>query len=75
MSQALSPSPDGSFDQTWAPNEPNTMRVTGRATATTFEATLTCVSGGPSGSINAVGLGTYACGSAPPARPSGSGLV
>ena len=54
-SQALSPRADGSFDQTWAPNEPNTMRVAGRATATTFEATLTCVSGGPSGSINASG--------------------
>lgn len=54
-SQSVSPRPDGSFDDTWAPNEPNTMRVTGRVTATTFEATLTCVSGGPSGSITATG--------------------
>jgi hypothetical protein len=31
------------------------MRITGRVTATTFEATMTCVSGGPSGSITATG--------------------
>lgn len=46
---------DGNFAETWSPSAPNTLRVVGRATATTFEATLTCVSGGPSGSINATG--------------------
>lgn len=54
-SQSVNVRPDGTFDETWAPSQPNTMRVTGRATATTFEATLACVSGGPSGTITATG--------------------
>ena len=54
-SQTVSPRADNTFDETWAPNEPNTMRVTGSVTATAFQATLTCVSGGPSGSISATG--------------------
>jgi hypothetical protein len=50
---------DGSFNQTWSPMDPNTLRVAGRADTTRFDATLTCVSGaGPTGSINATGSGT-----------------
>ncbi len=58
---------NGNFNQTWSVNEPNTMRVAGQATATTFQATLTCVNGARSGSISATGSnnsysGTFAFG-------------
>ena len=56
-SQAASAGADGVIDTTWAPNEPNTMRVTGRVTAAGFEATLACVSGGAPGSISAAASG------------------
>jgi hypothetical protein len=50
---------DGSFNVTWAPTDPNTLRVVGRVDATRFDATLSCVSGaGPTGAINATGNGT-----------------
>jgi hypothetical protein len=59
-SQTVSVDGNGRFDTTWAPNEPNTMRVTGTLTATTFNATLNCVSGSGSGSMSATGGGgTY----------------
>jgi hypothetical protein len=49
--------PSGTFDTTWAPNEPNTMRVAGTVNDTTFAATLACVSGSGAGSIQASGSG------------------
>lgn len=47
--------PDGSFDETWSATDPNTVRIAGRVTASTFDATLNCVSGGAGGSISATG--------------------
>ena len=50
----------GSFNETWSVNEPNTMRVTGQVTPTTFQATITCINGARSGSISASGSnGSY----------------
>jgi hypothetical protein len=49
--------PNGTFDVTWAPNEPNVMRVAGTLNDTSFSATLSCVSGPGSGSIQASGSG------------------
>jgi hypothetical protein len=46
---------NGNFDNVWSPSQPNTLRVVGRVTATTLQATLTCVSGARSGSISATG--------------------
>ena len=58
--QNLHPDASGRFDETWSPGEPNTARITGSASDTTFTATLTCVSGGSSGSLSASGSGgTY----------------
>ena len=45
----------GNFNLTWAPNEPNTLRISGQLTATSFQATLACVSGAQTGSISASG--------------------
>jgi hypothetical protein len=58
---------NGSFNTTWAPNEPNTARVSGQLTATSFQATIACVNGALSGSITATGsnntyTGTFAFG-------------
>jgi hypothetical protein len=67
--QALSVQQDGSFNQIWSPNEPNTLRAVGRVDSTRLDATLSCVSGaGPTGAINATGngssfSGTFAFGS------------
>ncbi len=66
-SHNVSPDANGNFNQTWSVNEPNTMRVTGQVTATTFQATLTCVNGARSGSLSATGSnnsynGTFAFG-------------
>lgn len=59
-SQSVGADASGNFNETWAPNEPNTMRVAGQVTSTTFQATLTCVNGARSGSISASGSnGTY----------------
>ena len=59
-SQVVTADTNGRFDTTWAPNEPNTMRVAGTATDTAFNATLNCVSGNGSGSMAATGGGgTY----------------
>jgi hypothetical protein len=55
--QVLHPDANGNFDETWAPNQPNTARLAGRVTDTTFTATITCTSGGPSGSLSASGSG------------------
>ena len=67
-SQALSGvDAGGNFNMTWAPNEPNTLRISGQLSATSFQATLACVSGAQSGSISATGSnnsysGTFAFG-------------
>jgi hypothetical protein len=45
------------FDTTWSPNEPNTLRVTGTATDTAFNANIACVNGAASGTISATGTG------------------
>lgn len=50
---------DGTFNETWSPSEPNTIRIQGRVDASRFEATLTCASrAGPTGSISASGNGS-----------------
>lgn len=66
-SQVVSVDASGSFNTTWAPNEPNTARVSGQLTATSFQATIACVNGALSGSITATGsnntyTGTFAFG-------------
>jgi hypothetical protein len=53
--QPIAIAPDGAFDDTWSMNDPNTMRVTGRATGGTLQATISCTNGGASGSITATG--------------------
>jgi hypothetical protein len=59
-SQVVPADRSGRFDTTWAPNEPNTLRVAGTVTDTAFNATLNCVSGNGSGSMAATGGGgTY----------------
>jgi hypothetical protein len=59
-SQNVGADANGRFDITWAPTQPNTLRVVGTVTATAFNATLTCVSGNGSGSLSATGSGgTY----------------
>jgi hypothetical protein len=63
-SQALSGvDANGNFNMTWAPNEPNTARISGQLTATSFQATLACVNGAQSGSISATGSGSSYSGS------------
>lgn len=58
-SQAIG-TPTGAFDITWSPNEPNTLRVTGSVSETSFNANMACVSGSGTGSIQATGSGgTY----------------
>jgi len=54
---------NGNFNLTWAPNEPNTLRISGQVTATSFQATITCVNGAQSGSISATGSGSTYSGS------------
>jgi hypothetical protein len=59
-SQNVGPDASGRFDTTWAPSQPNTLRVVGTVTGTAFNATLTCVSGNGSGTLAATGSGgTY----------------
>ena len=59
-SQNVTPDRSGHFDTTWSPNEPNTLRVVGTVTDTTFDASLSCVTGNGSGSMAATGSGgTY----------------
>jgi hypothetical protein len=63
-SQALSGvDANGNFNMTWSPNEPNTLRITGQLTATTFNATIACVNGAQSGAISATGSGNSYSGS------------
>jgi hypothetical protein len=58
--QVLDADASGNFDFTWAPSEPNTLRVTGRVTDTAVTATLSCTNGAASGSLTATGSGgTY----------------
>lgn len=45
----------GNFDLIWSPNEPNTLRISGRVTGTTFQANLACTNGAGSGTISATG--------------------
>jgi hypothetical protein len=59
-SQNVNADANGRFDTTWAPSQPNTLRVVGMVTDTAFNATLSCVSGNGSGSLAATGSGgTY----------------
>jgi hypothetical protein len=59
-SQNVDTDANGRFDTTWAPSQPNTLRVVGTVTDTAFDATLSCVSGNGSGSMAATGSGgTY----------------
>jgi len=65
--QALGVDASGNFNMIWAPNEPNTARISGQLSSTTFQATLACVNGAQSGSISATGSnfnysGTFAFG-------------
>jgi len=53
----------GNFNETWSVNEPNTVRVAGQVTPTTFQATLNCTNGARSGSISATGSGNSYSGS------------
>lgn len=61
--QNVSADANGNFDQTWAPNEPNTARINGRVTSTSFQATIACTNGATSGSISATGSGSSFSGS------------
>ena len=62
---------DGSFDETWSTQTPNTLRAAGRADASSLQATLTCAARqGPTGSLSANGsnyrmTGTFSFGNAP----------
>jgi hypothetical protein len=58
-SQAVGPpgSALGNFDHVWSPNEPNTMRIAGSVSETSFNATLTCIPGPGTGTIQATGSG------------------
>jgi hypothetical protein len=60
-SQALSvPNTTGGFDDVWSPNEPNTLRIAGQLSATSFQAAISCVNGARSGTISATGAnGNY----------------
>lgn len=65
--QTVSVDANGNFNETWAPNEPNTARISGQATATTFQATIACTNGARTGSMTATGSngsysGTFAFG-------------
>lgn len=47
---------DGSFNETWSPTTPNTLRLQGRADASSFQAALSCAAtSGPTGSMTANG--------------------
>lgn len=46
---------DGTFDDTWAPNEPNTLRVTGTLANGNLIATLDCLVNDSSGTLAATG--------------------
>ena len=56
-SHNVSADANGNFNETWSVNEPNTMRVAGQVTSTSFQATLTCTNGARSGSLTATGSG------------------
>jgi hypothetical protein len=47
----------GAFDDTWSPMDPNTVRVTGTVTETSFNATIACTNGAASGTLSATGSG------------------
>lgn len=51
----VGPDAQGNFNETWSPNEPNTVRITGQVTATNFQATIACTNGARSGPISATG--------------------
>ncbi len=55
--QTVTPAADGSFDVVWAPEAPNVMRAAGRLDSTLLKADLSCVQGGPHGSIVATSSG------------------
>jgi hypothetical protein len=62
-SQVIDAKPDGSFDNTWSPNEPGTLRLTGAINNTSLTASLSCVSGNGTGSMTASGSGGNLTGS------------
>ena len=53
MSQAVRVDGNGAFHDVWSPNEPNTARIDGTLTPTTFSATLTCLSTAATGALSA----------------------
>jgi len=58
--QNVSADSSGIFNTTWSPSDPNVLRVTGSVNETTFNASLACVSGAGSGTVQASGSGgTY----------------
>lgn len=58
--QSVSPAPDGSFHEIWAPSRPNTLRVDGTISGTVFTAALSCAgTGTQTGSLNATWNGTH----------------
>jgi hypothetical protein len=62
-SQVISVDAAGSFDSIWAPNEPNTARITGRLDASSFSANLSCFSGSNATTLQASGSGGSYAGS------------
>jgi hypothetical protein len=62
-SQVIRVDSTGAFHDVWAPNEPNTARIDGTLTATTFGATLTCVNNPTSGTLSATWDGSAFVGS------------
>lgn len=51
--QSVTPGANGSFDEIWG--NPQLIRATGQMTATSFQATMTCLNGARSGTITATG--------------------
>jgi len=62
-SHNVSADASGNFNETWSVSEPNTMRVAGQVTPTSFQATLSCTNGARTGSISATGSGNSYSGS------------
>lgn len=61
--QPVFPAADGSFHDIWAPSRPNTLRVDGTISDTTFTAALSCASTGTqTGSLSATWNGTHYAG-------------
>jgi hypothetical protein len=63
-SQVVEAAADGTFDDVWAPSTPNVVRVTGTVNATTFSATMSCISTPVTGTLSATWDGTAYVGAA-----------